>query len=38
MGARIALTSYNLPILPTTLKYFDEGHQRFGKYILAAGA
>jgi hypothetical protein len=38
MGARIALTTYNLPMLPTKLKNFDEFHQRFGKYILAAGA
>jgi hypothetical protein len=38
MGARIALTTYNLPMMPTKLKNFDEFHQRFGKYILAAGA
>jgi hypothetical protein len=38
MGARIALTTYNLPFLPTKMKNFDEFHQRFGKYILAAGA
>ena len=37
MGARIALTTYNLPMMPTKLKNFDEFHQRFGKYILAAG-
>jgi len=36
MGARIALTTYNLPFQPTKLKNFDEFHQRFGKYILAA--
>jgi lysyl-tRNA synthetase class II len=36
MGARIALTTYNLPMMPTKLKNFDEFHQRFGKYILAA--
>jgi hypothetical protein len=36
MGARIALTTYDLPFLPTKLKNFDEFHQRFGKYILQA--
>ena len=38
MGARIALTTYNLPFLPTKMKNFDEFHQRFGKYILQASA
>ena len=38
MGARIALTTYDLPFLPTKLKNFDEFHQRFGKYILQARA
>ena len=38
MGARIALTTYNLPFLPTKMKNFDEFHQRFGKYILQATA
>jgi hypothetical protein len=37
MGARIALTTYDLPMMPTKMKNFDEFHQRFGKYILAAG-
>jgi hypothetical protein len=37
MGARIALTIYNLPFQPTKLKHFDEFHEKFGKYILAAG-
>ena len=36
MGARIALTTYNLPFQPTKLKNFDEFHQRYGKYILGA--
>ena len=36
MGARIALTTYNLPFQPTKLKNFDEFHQRYGKYILQA--
>ena len=38
MGARIALTTYDLPFLPTKLKNFDEFHNRFGKYILQASA
>ena len=38
MGARIALTTYDLPFLPTKLKNFDEFHSRFGKYILQASA
>ena len=38
MGARLALTTYNLPFLPTKLKHFDEFHQRFGKYILGSKA
>ena len=36
MGARIALTTYNLPFQPTKLKNFDEFHNRYGKYILSA--
>jgi hypothetical protein len=36
MGARIALTTYELPFLPSKLKHFDEFHSRFGKYILNA--
>ena len=38
MGARIALTTYNLPFQPTKLKNFDEFHQKYGKYILAANS
>jgi hypothetical protein len=38
MGARIALTTYDLPFMPTKLKNFDEFHSRFGKYILQASA
>jgi hypothetical protein len=38
LGARIALTTYNLPMLPTKLKNFDEFHNRFGKYILQASS
>ena len=38
MGARIALTVYNLPFQPTKLKNFDEFHKRYGRYILQASA
>ena len=38
MGSRVALTTYNLPLIPTKLKNFDEFHKRFGKYVLAASA
>jgi hypothetical protein len=38
MGSRVALTTYNLPLIPNKLKHFDEFHKRFGKYILAASA
>ena len=38
MGARIALTTYNLPFQPTKLKHFDKFHQKYGKYILQANA
>jgi hypothetical protein len=38
MGARIALTTFNLPFQPTKLKNFDEFHQRYGKYILQANS
>ena len=37
MGARDALTTYNLPLVPGKLKNFDEFHKRYGKYIIAAG-
>lgn len=36
MGARVALTTYNLPMVPGKMKSFDEFHTRFGKYIIAA--
>ena len=38
MGARIALTTYNLPFQPTKLKNFDKFHTKYGKYILQASA
>lgn len=36
MGARVALTTYNLPFIPNKLKTFDDFHRRFGKYIVQA--
>lgn len=36
MGARVALTNYQLPFSPTKLKNFDEFHRKYGKYILEA--
>jgi hypothetical protein len=38
MGARTALTVYNLPFVPGKLKNFDEFHKRFGKFIIAASS
>jgi hypothetical protein len=38
MGARVALTTYNLPLMPNKLQNFNEFHKRFGKYILAASS
>jgi hypothetical protein len=37
MSARVALTTYNLPLVPGKLKSFDEFHRKYGKYIIAAG-
>ena len=36
MGARVAITTYALPIVPNKLKNFDEFFKRFGKYITNA--
>jgi len=36
MGAKTALTNYNLPLDASKLKSFDEFHERFGKYVLSA--
>ena len=36
MGAKTALTNYNLPLDATKMKSFDEFHKRFGKYVLSA--
>jgi len=38
MGARVALTTYNLPFIVGKLKSFDEFQKRFGKYIVAASS
>jgi hypothetical protein len=36
MGAKTALTNYNLPLDPQKMSSFDEFHKRFGKYVLSA--
>lgn len=36
MGARTALTIYNLPFVPGKLKSFDTFHAKYGKYIISA--
>ena len=36
MGAKIALTSYNLPFDASKLKHFDKFHDKYGKYIIQA--
>ena len=36
MGAKVALTTYNLPLQPGKLKNFDRFHKNYGKYIMAA--
>jgi MoxR-like ATPase len=36
MGAKTALTNYDLPLDATKMKSFDEFHRRFGKYVLSA--
>lgn len=36
VGARTALTTFNLPIQPGKLKTFDEFHAKYGKYVMAA--
>lgn len=38
MGARVALTTFNLPLIPTKLKNFEQFHKSYGKYILAASS
>lgn len=36
MGARVALATYNLPMVPGKMPSFDDFHKRFGKLIMAA--
>jgi hypothetical protein len=36
MGAKTALTTFNLPLDATKMKSFDEFHQKYGKYVLSA--
>lgn len=36
MGAKVALTQYELPFDASKLKNFDEFHDKYGKYIIAA--
>ncbi len=34
MGAKTALTNYNLPLDPSSMKSFDDFHKKYGKYIM----
>jgi hypothetical protein len=36
MGAKVALTNYNLPFDSSKLKNFDKFHDKYGKYIISA--
>jgi hypothetical protein len=36
MGAKTALSNYDLPLDATKMSNFDEFHKRFGKYVLSA--
>jgi len=36
MGAKTALTNYDLPLDASKMKSFDEFHKRFGKYVMSA--
>ena len=36
MGIKLALTQYQLPIDPDSIKCFDEFHEKYGKYVIAA--
>lgn len=36
MGAKLALTNYNLPFDASKLKNFDEFHSKYGKFIITA--
>jgi hypothetical protein len=36
MGAKVALTNYNLPFDASKLVHFDKFHDKYGKYIITA--
>ena len=36
MGAKVALTNYNLPFDASKLAHFDKFHDKYGKYIIQA--
>ena len=36
MGAKTALTNYDLPLDASKMKSFDEFHKKYGKYVLSA--
>ena len=36
MGAKTALSNYNLPLDATKMKSFDAFHKKYGKYVLSA--
>jgi len=36
MGAKVALTNYDLPFDPSKMKYFDDFHEKYGKLIITA--
>jgi hypothetical protein len=36
MGIKLALTQYQLPIDPDSISCFDEFHEKYGKYVIAA--
>ena len=38
MGARIALTTFNLQLTPNKLKNFTEFHKKYGRFIIAASS
>ena len=36
MGAKVALTTYDLQLQPGMLEHFNDFHKKYGKYIMAA--
>jgi hypothetical protein len=36
MGARVALTTYNLPFVPSKIASFNAFHAKYSKYVVAA--